>query len=80
MTNGSEKVQASSRSIVLVVLGLFGDYAGPEVRLWDCDLKAVGVIVRQERKLIRPRVSSHVAYVCELQAVEDDCLTGGENK
>jgi hypothetical protein len=48
--------------------------------LWDCDLKAVGVIVRQERKLIRPCVSSHVAYVCELQAVEDDCLTGGENK
>jgi hypothetical protein len=30
--------------------------------------------------MIRPCVPSHVAYVCELQAVEDDCLTGGENK
>ena len=29
--------------------------------------------------MIRPCVPSHIAYVCELQAVEDDCLTGGEN-
>jgi hypothetical protein len=27
----------------------------------------------------RPFVPSNVPYVCELQAVEDDCLTGGEN-
>ena len=33
----------------------------------------------QNRRTIRPCVPSHVACVCELQAVEDDCLTGGEN-
>src|SRR5260370_21491337 len=27
---------------------------------------------------IKPCIPLHVAYVCELQSVEDDCLTGGE--
>jgi hypothetical protein len=33
----------------------------------------------EKQNTIRPCVPSDVAYVCELQAVEDDCLIGGEN-
>jgi hypothetical protein len=32
------------------------------------------------KEKIRPFVLSNVPYVCELQAVEDDCLTGGEKQ
>ena len=47
--------------------------------LYRCDLKVAEMIVCRKDQFIRRAVPSALPYVCELQAVEDDCLTGGEN-